>query len=273
MRKLILASFVLLAAIATCRAQIDTLKQQAQTPPATAKWTLQQCIDYALANNLTVQRNNYTVASSEVDLKQAQFSRLPSVNGNASYGYSWGRGLDPVSNSFTTQEIRSSNLSANASLPIFNGLRIHNTIRQNQRTVAAYEQDLAKAKNDLILNVANLFINVVFNKEQVDNARFLVESTKQQLEKAKKQVDAGALSRYETLNLDAQLASNEVTLVQQENALALSILRLKQALQIPATQGLDVEIPQINPQELVIDQTRDEIYDVARQSLPEIKSA
>ncbi|WP_333818780.1 TolC family protein [Ohtaekwangia sp.] len=273
MKRLILAPLVLLVAIGICQAQIDTLKQQAQTPPATTKWTLQQCIDYALANNLTVQRTAYTVASSEVDLRQSKFSRLPSVNGNASYGYSWGRGLDPVSNSFTTQEIRSSNLSANASLPIFNGMRIHNTIRQNQNTVAAYEQDLAKAKNDLILNVASLFINVVFNKELVDNARFQLESSQKQLERTRKQVAAGALARSEELNLDAQVATNEVSLTQQENALALSLLRLKQALQIPASQGLDVEVPQLNPQELVVDQTRDEIYEIARQTMPEIKSA
>src|SRR5688500_9228770 len=254
-------------------AQIDTLKQEPQTAPAATKWTLKQCVDYALSNNLTVQRSLYNVETSEVDLRQARFSRLPSVNGNAQYGYSWGRGLDPVSNSFVSQEIRSSNLSGNASLPLFNGLRIHNSIRQYQRGVAASEQDLEKAKNDLIINVASLFINVVFNKESVDNARFQLASSQQQLERTKKQVAAGALPKSEELNLDAQTASNEVTLVQQENALALSILQLKQALRIPASQGLDVEVPVLDPEDLVVDQTRDEIFDIARQSMPEVKSA
>ncbi|SKC60137.1 TolC family protein [Ohtaekwangia koreensis] len=273
MKRVITGFFILLAGYSVCQAQIDTLKQQAQTPPAAEKWSLQKCIEYALANNLNVQRTAYDVESSEVDLRQAHFSRLPSVNGNASYGYSWGRGLDPVSNSFVSQEIKSSNLSANASLPLFNGMRIHNTVKQNQRFVAATEQDLAKAKNDLILNVANLFINVVFNKELVENAKFQLASSQQQLERTRKQVAAGSLPRSEELNLDAQAAGNEVTLVQQENALALSILQLKQALQIPASQGLDVEIPGLDPEELVIDQTRDEIYDIARQTMPEIKSA
>jgi outer membrane protein len=213
------------------------------------------------------------VESSEVDLRQAKFSRLPSVNGSASYGYSWGRGLDPVSNSFVSQEIKSSNLSANASLPLFNGFRIHNSIRQNQQFTAAVEQDLAKAKNDLILNVASLFINVVFNKELVENAKYQLASSQQQLDRTRRQVAAGALPKSEQLNLEAQAAGNEVTLVQQENALALSILQLKQALQIPASQGIDVEIPDLNPEDLVVDQTRDEIYDIARQTMPEMKSA
>jgi outer membrane protein len=253
--------------------QIDTLKQEAQTPAAATKWTLKQCVDYALSNNLSVQRSLYNVETSEVDLRQAKFSRLPTVNGNVQYGYSWGRGLDPVSNSFVSQEIRSSNLSGNASLPIFNGFRIHNSIRQYQRSTAASEQDLAKAKNDLILNVASLFINVVFNKESVDNAKFQLASSQQQLDRTKKQVAAGALPKSEELNLEAQSASNEVTVVQQENALALSILQLKQALRIPASQGLDVEVPVLDPEDLVVDQTRDEIFDIARQTMPEIKSA
>lgn len=272
MKRIFIATFISLASYA-CFAQIDTLKQEKQTPPSSVKWTLKQCIDYALANNLNVKRGMYTVESSEVDLRQAQFSRLPSVNGSASYGYSWGRGLDPVSNDFVTQEIRSSNLAAQGSLPLYNGMRIHNNIKQNQQSYAAAEQDLAKAKNDVILNVANLFINVVFNKELVENAKFQLASSQQQLERTRRQVLAGALPKSEELNLDAQVAGNEVTLVQQENALALSILQLKQALQIPASDPLDVEVPQLLPEDLVVEQTRDEIFDIARQTMPEIKSA
>jgi outer membrane protein len=264
---------LLIATQLVCVAQIDTLKQQQQVPPAADKWSLKQCVDYALANNLAVQRSTYNVETSEVDLRQSKFSRLPSLNASIGYGYSWGRGLDPTTNNFVSQEIKSSSISSNASLPIYNGMRIHNTIKQNQRTVAASEFDLAKAKNDLVLTVANLFITVVFNKENVDNARFQLASSQQQLSRTKKQVAAGALAKSEELNLDAQVATNEVTLVQQENALALSLLQLKQALMIPASQGFDIEVPQLDPEDLVIDQTRDEIFEIAKETLPEIKSA
>ena len=83
-----------------CVAQIDTLKQQTANPLSADKWSLKECIDYAIANNLTIQRSNYNVESSEVDLRQARFSRLPSVNAGVGYGYSWGRGLDPVTNNY-----------------------------------------------------------------------------------------------------------------------------------------------------------------------------
>ncbi|HZI26390.1 MAG TPA: TolC family protein [Chryseolinea sp.] len=262
-----------LAAHVMSVAQIDTLKQQQLTPPSADKWSLKECVDYALANNLTIQRSNYNVETSEVDLRQAKFSRLPTFNGSIGYGYSWGRGLDPTTNNFVSQEIRSSSIAGNASLPIYNGMRIHNIVKQNQRALSASEYDLAKAKNDLILNVANLFITVVFNRENIDNAKFQLASSQQQLERTRKQVAAGSLPKSEELNLDAQVATNEVTLVQQENALALSLLQLKQALQIPASQGFDIEIPQVDPEDLVIDQTRDEIFQIAKETLPEIKSA
>lgn len=254
-------------------AQIDTLKQEQQTPSSVKKWTLKECIDYALSNNLTVQRTELNVENSQVDFDQARLSRLPSVNGNASYGSSWGRGLDPVTNSFATRQINSSNLSANGSWLLFNGLRQHNTVSQSRSALGASEQDLLKAKNDLILNVASLFINVVFNKELLQNARFQLASSQQQLERAKKQVAAGALPKSEELNLDAQVASNEVTLVQQENALALSILQLKQTLRIPASEGFDAEIPQLEPEDLVVDQSRDEIFNIARNTMPEVRAS
>ena len=203
--KSIFTVMLFLATYAMSVAQIDTLKQQQLTPPSTDKWSLKECVDYALANNLTIQRSNYNVETSEVDLRQARFSRLPTVNAGVGYGYSWGRGLDPTTNNFVSQEIKSSSINGNASLPIYNGMRIHNVIKQNQRALSASEYDLAKAKNDLILNVANLFINVVFNKENIDNAKFQLASSQQQLERTRKQVAAGSLPKSEELNLDAQL--------------------------------------------------------------------
>lgn len=272
MKRILLLFFAVALSFASF-AQIDTLKQDQQTPSSVKKWTLKECIDYALSNNLALQRTELNVNSAEVDYDQARLSRLPSINGNASYGSSWGRGLDPVTNSFATRQINSSNLSANASWLLFAGLRQHHTVLQSRSALGASEQDLNKAKNDLILNVAGLFINVVFNKELLQNAKFQLASSQQQLDRARKQVAAGALPKSEELNLDATVAGNEVTVVQQENALALSILQLKQALRIPASEGFDAEVPQLEPEDLIVDQSRDEIFDIARKTMPEIRAS
>jgi outer membrane protein len=247
----------------------------AQTSEGTAVkvWTLKECVDYALANNLDVQGSQYNVESSEINYTQAKMAMLPSLNASVSNGYNWGRSINPVTNAFTTQQIRSLSPSASTSVTLFNGFRIQNTIKQNARDYQAAEQDLLKMKNDVSLNVINLYINVIFNKELLENAKSQLGSSQQQLERTKKQVAAGALPRSDELNLDAQVATNELNVINNENALNLSLLQLKQALQLPAATPMDVEIPEVSVEDLMLDQSSQQIFDIARQTLPEVRSA
>jgi outer membrane protein len=236
-------------------------------------WSLKKCIDFAMANNLVLKRGETNVEYAHLDYKQSQWARFPSLNASGSYGVNWGRSLNPVTYEFTTQQLESFNPNASSSVTLFNGLRIQNTISQNKNAYEASRQDFEKTKNDVMLNITSLYINVIFYKEQLQNARFLLLSTQTQLERVKKQVAAGALARSEELNIDAQVATNEVNLINQENSLNLALLQLKQALQLPASTPLDVELLDIRVDDLVLDQSRDEIYDVAQQLMPEIKSA
>ncbi|HPH47315.1 MAG TPA: TolC family protein [Chryseolinea sp.] len=252
---------------------ISVQAQQTVSQPPSGVWSLRQCIEYALENNLTVQRGAYNVETSEVNLRQAKMAMLPSLNASANYGFNWGRSVDPTTNFFTTSEIRSTNPNANSSVTLFNGFRLQNTLKQNARSYEASKEDLAKSKNDVSVNIATLFITVVFNKEQLENAKFQLSSTQKQYERTKKQVDVGALPKSDELNLDAQVATNELTVIQQENALALSLLQLKQALQLPASTPFDVEVPEVKVEDFVLDQSRDQIYDIAKQTMPEIRSA
>jgi len=264
--RLLLFIPILLASLAGIAQQTDTLSN-------TNAWTLKQCIDYALANSLTVQRGNYNVETSEVNYNQSKMNLLPNLNANVSYGYNWGRSVNPVTNQFTTQEINYLSPSVSSSVTLFNGMRIQSTLKQNSRDYQASVQDLQKTKNDLILNIASLFVNVIFNKEQLENAKFQLSSSQQQYERTKKQVAAGALSKSNELNLDAQVATNELNVITRENTLNLSLLQLKQALQLPASTPLDVVVPEVDIEDLVLDQNRDQIYEIARGTMPEIKSA
>lgn len=236
-------------------------------------WSLKECVDYALENNLQIARSENNVRNAEIDRSQARMSMLPNLNANVSYGYNWGRSVDPVTYEYTTQQLNSINPGLSSSVTLFNGLRIQNTIKQTVRAEHASEHDLQKTKNDVMLNIASLYITVIFNKELVANAKFQLESSRVQLDRVKKQVDAGALARSEQLNLDAQVATNEVTLVQRENALALSLLQLKQALLLPASTPMDVELMELAVEDLVLEENAQQIYEVARQTLPEVKSA
>lgn len=236
-------------------------------------WTLQECIDYALKNNLTVKTNLLNAETSKVNLDQSKFQMLPTLNGGGSFGYNWGRSIDPTTNQFVTDRINSINFQANSSLLLFNGFRLFNFYKQSLVDNEAAAEDFIKAKNDVILNVITLYMSVVFNKELLNNTQSQLATTTQQLERTRRLAEAGSVPRGNVLDLEAQQASNELNVITNENAVNLSLLRLKQALQIQASQGMDIEVPDMNTDNGAIGQTADEIYDRAVELMPEIKSA
>lgn len=248
--------------------------QQADPVMDKEAWTLEACVAFALSNNLQVKRSELNVELSSIDRRQSRFAMLPTANAQGSYGYNWGRGIDPVTNQFiSSQRNGFTSLGASSGVTLFNGFRIQNTIKQSNLELEASEEDLAKSRNDVTLNVISLFLNVVFNKELVENARFQLSSSQQQFERTQKLVAAGSLPKSDELSLDAQVATNELNLVNQENALMLSLLQLQQALQLPAADNFDVAVPEIAAEDLVLEQSREEIYQIARGTMPEIESA
>lgn len=237
-------------------------------------WTLRELIDYAIANNLSVKRSTYGVESSEINAFQSKMAMLPTLNANGNYGWNWGRTIDPTTNIFTENQVKSSNLGANSSLLLWNGFRLFYNMKQGEIDLDAANEDLIKSRNDIILNVITLYLNVVFNKELYNVAQLQVKSTQEQLDRTKKLVEAGSVPLADVLNLDAQLATNELTVIQRENSLNLSLLQLKQALQLPASTPMDVELPVLDIEnQLNINKTADEIYDIATVTMPEIKAA
>ena len=236
--------------------------------------SLQECIDIAIENNLTVQRSELNLLSAQVNLMQAQAQRYPTLNANGNFGYNWGRGIDPTTNQFIDQRINFNGVSASTSLPIINGLQVHNSIRQNKLNAEASEFDRQKAINDISLNTALNYVNVIFNKELLENARFQLESSQQQLERTTLLVASGALPLANKLQLESQVATNEVALINAQNNLDLAVLTLKQGLLLPPGQEIDIVIPDVTIDEAEIGETSImELYNVALANQPEIKSA
>lgn len=245
----------------------------AQDSTQTAGWDLQECIKVALENNLGVRRSVYNIRNYEIGLFQSKMALLPTVNFSGSYGKGYGRSLNPVSNLYINRNTDNINVQANSSLTLFNGFKLQNAIRQSQRDYDASNEDLKKAKNDVIISVSTLYINVIFNQELYENAKYQLASSQAQLDRIVKQVAAGALPKSDQLNQEAQVATNEVNLINQENALNLSMLQLKQAMQVPASSILTVVVPVLAAEDLILDQNAEEIYAIALSVMPEIKSS
>jgi outer membrane protein len=236
-------------------------------------YTLKECVDIALGNNLTVKRGLYNVKSYEVAYNQAKFALAPTLNASLSAGKNAGRSLNFANYQYTTQVNNSFQPNLSTSVTLFNGFRLQNNIRQTSKDYEASESDLQKSRNDVILTTITNYLNVILNKELYENAKYQLNSSEQQLERTKKQVDAGALPKSSALNLDAQVATNELNVINRENAINISLLQLNQALQLPANSIVEIEIPEIEISDLILEQSRDEIFAAALQTMPEIKSA
>ncbi len=266
MLRIVSVALISLSLTLSANAQIDTT--------ATAKkWTMKECVDIALENNLRIKRSLYGVQTSEANMLQSKGQFLPTVNANGSYTKNYGRALNPTTNLFVDRNSTTMSPSINGNLPLFQGLRIQNSFKQSQRDLLASNEDLHKAKNDVIINVVTLYINVIFNKELLENSRYQLNSSIQQLDRIKKQVEAGSLAMTNQLNQEALVATNEVNLINQENLLNLSILQLKQAMQIRGSEQLDVEVPDVPAEDLILDSDPEAIYQAAVATMPEVKAA
>lgn len=235
--------------------------------------SLQECIDIALENNLTIKRGNLSLEGAKIDKSQARFNQLPNLNLNANTGYNYGRSIDPTTNDFINQQISFSGFSGSSNVILFNGLRLANSVKQSQVNLESAEFDLENIRNNVTINIVTFYLNVIFNGELVQNAEFQLGSSQEQLERTKKLVASGALALTNELELVSQVATNEVNLINAENNLNLALLALKQAMLLPASEKIDIVVPEISPDNEVINFSVQEVYETAEEIMPEIKSA
>jgi outer membrane protein len=237
-------------------------------------YDLQTCIDIALENNLTLKRTAVNQGLFEADLLANQGNRLPSLTAFASSGYRWGRSINPVTNLFETRRIGNINSQVNSNMPIFNGLQINNTIAQARKNLESGQYSLQATKNDITLSVINLFIDVVFNREQMKIAENQLKTTTDQFARTKLLVEAGSLPITNQLDLQSQNATNQLNLINAQNGLRLAKLALTQAMVIPFTEDFDVIEPEYEVNETVLaSDDPSEIYEIAVSLLPQIKAA
>jgi len=239
------------------------------------QWSIEDCIQYAMENNISIKQSVLNTEYTENQLKRARLGQLPSLNGNASYSYSWGRALDQTTYQFTDdQQINSISMGLSSSVNLFRGLQVRNTIQQYELDLMASYEDVEKVKNDISLNIAAAYLTILFNKELVDVARDQAAVTLQQVERTRKMVDAGKLAEGSFLEIQAQYAAEDLNIVNAENQLAMSLINLQQILHLPIDSTFDVVLPELeDPADEPMVMNAMEVYRIAEADLPEIQSA
>ncbi len=238
-------------------------------------WSLEQCITYALENNIQVKQQKLNTEYNTNLLKQAKVNLYPNLSASGSYGASFGRALDQTTYEFTqNQTVQSINSSLTSSTTLFSGFQKLNTIKKNDFDLKASLQDLEKLKNDISLNIAAAYLQILFNKELVEISKSQLEITTQQVTRTKALVDAGSVAQGNLLEIQAQQASEEVQVVNYENLLALSYLNLTQILDFDSSENFNIVIPEIssiNEKELMF--SIKDVYSTAESVLPQIKAS
>jgi len=238
-------------------------------------WSLEDCLRYAMENNIQIKQSVLNTEYNENLLKQSKLGQIPSLSGSAGYTHSWGRALDQTTYQYTDdQQIGSYNFGLSSYTNLFNGLQVRNTILQNELNLMASYQDVESVKNEISLSIAAAYLTIMFNQELVAVTLSQMEVTGQQVERTRKMVDVGKLARGNLLELKAQYASEELNLVNAENQLSISLLNLQQILDLPIDTAFAVIIPELaDPDENPLLVEAQEVYAIAEDIMPTIKSA
>jgi outer membrane protein len=235
-------------------------------------WNLQECINYAQVHNIQVQLDQLNVRMSQTNLTASKGNMLPNLNGYASHTYNYGQTIDRFTNTFVNDRVLNQNFYLSSTFTVFSGFSNYNTVQQNKYALQASEFGVEQTRYDIGMNVANAYLNILFAEDQVEIAKKQQALTTSQVERMQKIVDAGSSARGPLLDLQTQLANEKVTLITAENNLTIAYLTLTQLMNLDTTAGFKIVRPNLEiPNESVLAETSDQIYNTAEKNQPAIK--
>jgi len=253
--------FILAAVIALCASS-----------PANAqkKWTLSECIDYAIEHNITVKQQEINVAQQEISLNTSENSRLPGLSASAGENFSFGRGLT-ADNTYANTNTASTSFSLGSDVPVFQGFRIRKDIAMNKLNLAAATADLDKAKDNIRVQVAQAYVQILYNNEILSVAKNQIELDSLQVVRLTQMYKNGLASAAEVAQQKAGLEQDRLSVTQADNNLKIALLDLSQLLELPSPEGFDVYIPEATDVMPLLERPED-IYAQAVEIKPSITS-
>ena len=234
------------------------------------KWSLQESVNYALENNISIKQSTLNIESIQEDVTAGKWSFYPSLNASTSANMNFGSLIDPVSNGRISSSTFSNSYGLSSGVTIFNGFRLLNSYKLTKLGIESSKLDLQKIKDDISLNVVNSYLNILFAKENLGVAKVQAEISKNQIDLIQKQVDAGTKVKGELLNVQSSYARDIQNITSLENTLNIALLQLAQVLQVDPT-NFDVSIIEIDtPTASLMLNDPTEIYKKAVANRPEI---
>lgn len=209
---------------------------------AQKQWTLPECIDYAIEHNISLKQRENTRRQNEVSLNTAKNSRLPDLNAGVSESLGFGRSLG-MDNTYSKNNTSNTSFQISTSVPILTGNRIENTIKLNQLNLEASTADLEKARNDIRTQIAQQYIQIVYDSEILAVAKRQIGIDSLQLYRLQEMERNGKATLTEVLQQQSTMEQSRLTATQAENTYRLDLLALTQLLELPSPEGFSIVIP------------------------------
>ncbi|HWS60890.1 MAG TPA: TolC family protein [Flavobacterium sp.] len=246
------------------------LSIQAQTK----KWSLEECVKYAIDNNISIKQTELDTKTADIDKKGAIGNFIPSLNSNANHSWNVGLNQDPTTGLLRNQTTQYSSMGLGVGFDIYKGMQNQNALRKANLSILAAKYQLTKMQEDVALNVANAFLQVLFNKENLKVQQEQKAINEKQLARSEELVKAGSVPRGDLLDIKATVASDTQKIILAENALLISKLSLAQLLQLKEFYDFDVtDETSVKDENNILAQTPVAIYEKAKEERTELKIA
>ncbi|MCD8235279.1 MAG: TolC family protein [Prevotellaceae bacterium] len=247
---------------------------------AQKKWTLDECIAYALENNIQLKQNRITNEQNKIDILQSKAQLFPSLsfstNQNASYRPYSQSTINLTNGTMTSSQslvTYNGSYGLNANWTVWNGGRNSKNIKKNEYTAEISDLQTEQTANTIQEQIAQIYVQILYQTEAVDVCTEILKASRMQRDRAKEMVEIGSLAKADLAQLEAQTNQDEYNLVNAQSILANYKLQLKQILEIVGTEDFDIAIPQINDNSVLTTvPTKNEVYASAVTNRPEIQS-
>jgi outer membrane protein len=213
-------------------------------------WSLEDCINYGLKNSLSLEQAQLAEEHADISLRQAQHQRFPNLSASSSLSYSVGRSIDPTTNDFISTDFISNGVSLSSGVTLFDGLRLSNNIKKSKLDRKASVEDTRQWQRDVAMNIATVYMSILFATENLENAQNQMRGTQDQLDKMNKLIVAGARPGSDKYDIEAQLALDEQNIVRLQNDLEKAYLDLKNVIRYKENSEIRVSVPNIEGLEL-----------------------
>jgi outer membrane protein len=237
-------------------------------------WSVDDCIKYALEQNIQIQKAKVSNNINEENLRFAKSAWYPSLSGSARQNYSWSNKLNTTSGATVFSGNNGTNLSVNSGVTVYNGLKLRNNVKKTETDFEADKYNTEVIKETVSLNVLNAYLQVLYADEQVKNSNNQITSTLEQLNLAEERMKLGVIANSDYLQVKSQLATEKLTLATSSSQLVINRVILMQLMELPITEDFAIEHPNIDS---IADQKRvpesKVVYNIALQIKPEVKNA